>query len=274
MYHTCSACRISHVKICDQDPLSISVGFSGKHQQNTSNKIRSKTKPKIPPVKQGKFPRQLANLFPCQFFWISGLNAYCLFSIPLIQLPNVLMAASLLSHYHISLLSLFLNVSALHGDPLIYIHMYWWLKMGFGLVIGFINHLQVVTANNYYTIADLHNLHSLHANLLSLFQLVFTILSWQRIYNTGTVQVSLITRSQYRCTTVHAISHTKSSNSSGHTAVPLELRNSTEVNSQSRILSYPLGTDHAQKTQLFYCCVAQTTQKTRVTCETASSLVR
>jgi hypothetical protein len=57
-------------------------------------------------------------------------------------------------------------------------------------------------------------------------------------------------------------SHTKSSNSSsGHTAVPLELRNSREVNSHSRILSHPLGTDHSQKTQ-FYCYLAQTTQKT------------
>jgi hypothetical protein len=52
------------------------------------------------------------------------------------------------------------------------------------------------------------------------------------------------------------MSRTKSSSSS---AVPLELRNSCEANSHSRILSYPLGTDQAQKTQ-FYCCVAQTTQ--------------
>jgi hypothetical protein len=63
-------------------------------------------------------------------------------------------------------------------------------------------------------------------------------------------------------TIAHVTSHRKSSNSSfGHTAVPLELRKSTEVNSHSRIFSYPLGTDHAQKTQ-FYCCVAQTPQKT------------
>jgi hypothetical protein len=53
-----------------------------------------------------------------------------------------------------------------------------------------------------------------------------------------------------------------SNNSSGHTAVPLEIRNSSEVNSHFRILSYPLGTDHAQKTQSLYCCMAQTTQKT------------
>jgi hypothetical protein len=42
----------------------------------------------------------------------------------------------------------------------------------------------------------------------------------------------------------------------------------------SRILLYPLGTDHAQKTQPLYCCIAQTTHKTYVTCQTANSLVR
>jgi hypothetical protein len=39
----------------------------------------------------------------------------------------------------------------------------------------FIGSSPVVTTNNYYTIADLHNLQSLHTNLLSLFPLVFTI---------------------------------------------------------------------------------------------------
>jgi hypothetical protein len=49
-------------------------------------------------------------------------------------------------------------------------------------------------------------------------------------------------------TIAHVTSHAKSSNSSsGHTALPLEPRNSSEVNPHSRILSYPLGTDHAQK---------------------------
>jgi hypothetical protein len=63
-------------------------------------------------------------------------------------------------------------------------------------------------------------------------------------------------------TTAHVTSRIKSSNSSSrHTAVPLELRNSSEVNSHSRIFSCPLGTDHAQKTQ-FYFCVVHTTQKT------------
>jgi hypothetical protein len=39
-----------------------------------------------------------------------------------------------------------------------YYHVYGWLKMGFGLVIGFINNLQVITTINYYTVAALHNL--------------------------------------------------------------------------------------------------------------------
>jgi hypothetical protein len=40
----------------------------------------------------------------------------------------------------------------------------------------------------------------------------------------------------------HVTSHITPSNTSpGHTAVPLELRNSSEVNSRSRILSYPIA---------------------------------
>jgi hypothetical protein len=46
------------------------------------------------------------------------------------------------------------------------------------------------------------------------------------------------------------------------------------VNFHSRILLYPLGMDHAQKTQHLYCCMVQTTQRTRVTCQPASSLIR
>jgi hypothetical protein len=45
------------------------------------------------------------------------------------------------------------------------------------LVIGFINNPQVVTTINYYTIAALHNLQSLHTNLFSLSALVFMDLS-------------------------------------------------------------------------------------------------
>jgi hypothetical protein len=37
----------------------------------------------------------------------------------------------------------------------------------------FINHLQVVTTINYYTIAALHNITSHHTNLFSLFAVVF-----------------------------------------------------------------------------------------------------
>jgi hypothetical protein len=55
-----------------------------------------------------------------------------------------------------------------------YFHVYGWLKTGLGLVLGFINNLQVVTTINSYTIVDLHNLQSLHTNLLTLFPLVFT----------------------------------------------------------------------------------------------------
>jgi hypothetical protein len=53
--------------------------------------------------------------------------------------------------------------------------VYQWLNTGFGLLIGFINYLQVVTTINYYSTADLHNLQSLHNNILSLFPLVFII---------------------------------------------------------------------------------------------------
>jgi hypothetical protein len=46
--------------------------------------------------------------------------------------------------------------------------------MGFGLVIGFINNLQVVTTLNYYVIAALRNLQSLNTNLFSLSALVLS----------------------------------------------------------------------------------------------------
>jgi hypothetical protein len=49
-----------------------------------------------------------------------------------------------------------------------------YLRRRFGLVIGFIWNLQVVTTNNYNTLADLHNLQSLNTNLLSLSALVLT----------------------------------------------------------------------------------------------------
>jgi hypothetical protein len=66
-----------------------------------------------------------------------------------------------------------------------YCHMSQWLRRGFGLVIGFIGYLQVVTTNNCNTTADLHNLQSLYINLLSLSALVLTGLS-HRNYNIHT----------------------------------------------------------------------------------------
>jgi hypothetical protein len=54
----------------------------------------------------------------------------------------------------------------------------------FGLVIGFINHSQVVNTINYNTLLDLHNLQSLHYNLLSIFLLVFTIRFLPTVLNT------------------------------------------------------------------------------------------
>jgi hypothetical protein len=44
----------------------------------------------------------------------------------------------------------------------------------FGLLIDFINHVQVVTTINCNTVTHLRNLISLHANLLSLPVVVFT----------------------------------------------------------------------------------------------------
>jgi hypothetical protein len=64
-------------------------------------------------------------------------------------------------------------------------------ETGFVLVIGFINHSQVVTTNNYYTVPDLHN--SLHYNLLSLFPLAFTLRFLAKDLNTGIIAFSIFT---------------------------------------------------------------------------------
>jgi hypothetical protein len=69
-------------------------------------------------------------------------------------------------------------------------------ETGFGLVFGLINRLQLVTTNNYNTVPELHNLQSLHYNLLSLFPLVFTILFLATDLNTG-----IITDSDFKCHT-------------------------------------------------------------------------
>jgi hypothetical protein len=55
--------------------------------------------------------------------------------------------------------------------------------MGFGFVIGFIDHLQVVTANNYYIIADFHSTNHSTLSLLSLFPLDFT---WEQLSTMAT----------------------------------------------------------------------------------------
>jgi hypothetical protein len=48
----------------------------------------------------------------------------------------------------------------------LYCHVYQRLKMGFGLVIGFIGYLQVVATNNCNTVTDFHTTE--HSTLLSL----------------------------------------------------------------------------------------------------------
>jgi hypothetical protein len=80
--------------------------------------------------------------------------------------PNPMQSSSLMDsnwlHHNITIIILLLLL--IHK----YFHVSQWLKKGFGLLIGFINTLQVITTINYYTIAALHNLQSLHTNLFSL----------------------------------------------------------------------------------------------------------
>jgi hypothetical protein len=68
---------------------------------------------------------------------------------------------------------------------------------GFGLVIGFINHSQVVTTINYNAVPNLHNLQSLHYNLLNLFPLLFTIRFLATDLNTRIITDSHF---KYHCT--------------------------------------------------------------------------
>jgi hypothetical protein len=73
----------------------------------------------------------------------------------------------------------------MYVSVVLYCHVSRELKTGFGLVIGFIGYLQVVTTNNYNIIADLHT--TKHSTLLSSVYLHY----FSRIYNTGTIKDSL-----------------------------------------------------------------------------------
>jgi hypothetical protein len=72
-----------------------------------------------------------------------------------------------------------------------YCHMFQWLKTGFAFVIGFINHLQVVTIIKCNIVTDFHTTN--HSTLIfSVYFHQFSVsVSWQRIYNTGNVKVLL-----------------------------------------------------------------------------------
>jgi hypothetical protein len=82
---------------------------------------------------------------------------------------------------HVSTPSGHLQVFSHYGHNIINLqHIYILLhvlvtKMGFGLVIGFINRSQVVTTINYNTVTNSHFYKLLHASLLRLFPLVFNI---------------------------------------------------------------------------------------------------
>jgi hypothetical protein len=53
-------------------------------------------------------------------------------------------------------------------------------RRGFELYIGFIDHLQVVTTNNYNTIADFHAL-TISPAYAKFFSMLSLVVSWQRI---------------------------------------------------------------------------------------------
>jgi hypothetical protein len=123
--------------------------------------------------------------------------------------------------------------------------------MGFGLVIGFIDDLQVVTTNNDYIIADFH----LTKHFTWIFSVYFhqssLFLSWQQIYNTGTIKV-YYTRAHVKSHTLSLLRLTfNSSPTTAHGYILL-----TAAWSELCWIFYPLGMDHAQKTQLLYCCMA------------------
>jgi hypothetical protein len=70
-------------------------------------------------------------------------------------------------------------------------------RMGFGLVIGFISHLQLVTTITYNTVTDFHSIKHSTPIFSVLFPLVFTIRFLATDLNAGIITVS---QSQYHCT--------------------------------------------------------------------------
>jgi hypothetical protein len=81
--------------------------------------------------------------------------------------------------------------NSLHGgDNTLYCHMSPSLEAGLGSVIGFINHLQVVTTTKYNTVTDFHNTN--HSTLIYSVYFHQSSLSVprQRIYNTLIVNKS------------------------------------------------------------------------------------
>jgi hypothetical protein len=103
-------------------------------------------------------------------------------------------------------------MEAKHGTPEwksgFYCHVSQWLRLGFGLVTGFMEYLQVLTINNYNTITNFHT--TKNSTLISSVDLHLS----SRIYNTETIQVSLNhTLSISLCCRTHKVfkSHVKSS---------------------------------------------------------------
>jgi hypothetical protein len=64
----------------------------------------------------------------------------------------------------------------------IYCHVYEWLWTGFGLGIGFIDHLQIVTTSNYNTVANSHTLQFTTARTKSSQPAAFSpVVAWERL---------------------------------------------------------------------------------------------
>jgi hypothetical protein len=115
-------------------------------------------------------------------------------------------------------------------------------KDGILIVIGFINHLQVVTTTKYNTVTDFHTTN--HSTLI--FSVCFhqspLFVSWQRIYNTLTVNKS----------SNHILSLHRPTSNSSTTIFPIsDLR---RLNSQLFWEPrYIAAVRTTQKTQLPYC---------------------